>query len=340
MKKRFVLDLLLIILTGLLVLCFQQDEQRNSIGQLNRNGLSENSLLIKGSKKMALSPLIKSLATSKLTDFQIQFVAKNDPNFSYVYAKGNVNQHLPVSSGRVFNSNDYQSEVPFVMLGKNQTKTAYQPQSQMYYDYQETYLAVIGVVGSNRPAAINDHTFISLSPVQADQSLLTSSFRIIYDPTTPSNRDTKQIIKLFQAQKSTRLIDNSTVKRERQGWFQRSGILLTQVILIFTFMVIIVWAQIYLVLVAGRPFKLGGFLRDQLTLKLLGQIAINLVGSTVLGLLGGWKLFHLGQPAILIGLLVAFDVLALLLTYFYMNYSQHYRQLKHAAKILNQEHDH
>lgn len=337
MKRKILLDILLAVLTGLLVLCFQQDEQRNNISQLNRNGLSENSLLINHSKKMAVTPLIKSLAASKLTNFQIQFIAKNNPNFSYVYAKGETNENLPVLSGRTFNSNDYQSEVPFVVLGKNQATNTYKPQSQMYYRYQENYLAVIGTVGTSRSSAINDHTFISLSPEQPDQKLLTSSFRIVYDPTTLNNSQTKQILKLFQGSKATRLIDNSTVKRERQGWFERSGILLTQVILIFTFMVIITWALVYLILVSGRRFNLGGFLRDQLTLKLLGEIALHLLLSTALGLLVGWQAFRVGHLAVVAGLVGIFDLLSLLISYLYMNNSRHYKKLKNAAQILYQE---
>lgn len=337
MKRKIFLDLLLALLTGLLVLCFQQDEQRNSISQLNRNGLSENSLQINQHKKMAVEPLIKSLAASKLTNFQIQFIAKDNPNFSYVYAKGKTNENLPVLSGRTFNTNDYQSEVPFVVLGKNQIENTYQPQSQMYYQYQQQYLAVIGTVGTAQTSAINDHTFISLSPEQPDQNLLTSSFRIVYDPVTLNTAHTKQILKMFQASTATRLIDSSTVKRERQGWFERSGILLTQVILIFTFMVIITWALVYLILVSGRRFQLGGFLRDQLTLKLIGEIALNVLLSTIAGLLVGWQVFQVSHLPIIAGLVGIFDALTIIISYLYMTNSRHYAKLKKAARILYQE---
>ncbi|WP_261805589.1 hypothetical protein [Lapidilactobacillus luobeiensis] len=337
MKRRMFLDILLLILTILLVICFQQDEQRNSQSRLDRNGLSENSLIITGGKKIAIAPVIKELAASDLTDFQLQLVDKDDPNFSYVYAKGTSGESLPTTSGRIFNSNDFQSEVPFVLLGKDRTQEAYRPQSQQYFLSNDRYLAVIGVTGASGNYAINDHIFISLSPQQSDQNLLTNGFRIIYDPTEPNSADTRRIIDFFDAKKATRLVDTSTVKRERQGWFQRSGILLTQSILIFTVMTTVTWILIYLIVLAGRNFALGSFLKNQLRLKLLGQTALHLLVTTGLGAFIGLRFFNVSHGWIIVGLLLMFDLIALLITFLYLTYSRNYPRLKRAVKQLTEE---
>ncbi|MFC6315003.1 hypothetical protein ACFQHW_05390 [Lapidilactobacillus achengensis] len=337
MKRRMILDLLLVVLSGLLVLCFQQDDQRNNQSQLDRNGLSENSLIITGGKKLAVTPLIKTLASSDLDNFQLQLIDNKDDNFSYIYIKGDVTEVMPTVSGRLLNANDFQSEVPFVLLGKNRLKEAYKPQSQEYFLKNDHYLAVIGVIGTSGDYAINNHIFISLSPNQSDQNLMTTDFRVVYDPKEPNSAQTKEIIKLFDAKKATRLVDTSSVQRERQGWFQRSGILLTQAILIFTVMATLAWIMIYYIVLAGRGFDLGGFLKEQLRLKLLGQTAFHLFLPTLLGYFIGVKIWSASHAMVILGLLLSFDVVALLITFLYLTFSRNYPRLQQAVDQLNQE---
>lgn len=333
MKKKLFIDLLLVVLSGLIFVSFRQNEQRNNESRLNRNGLSVNSLIVSGAKNQSVETVIQKLAKHSVTDFQLQLVSRKDANLSYVYAKGKTRYTLPLTSGRTFNENDYRSEVPFVILGSDLSKEAYQPQSQMYYHLRETYLAVIGVTGDKTDSAINHHLFISLSPNQTDLgSLRTADFRIIYDPTTPQKHDTKSILRLFNAHSTKRLVDTSTVKRERQGWFERSGMILTHVILIMVLMIILAWILGYLIIYSTKNFQMRPFFKNQLSISMVGQYATHLVLATGIGWLIGWRVQSIEQPAVISWLLVGFDVFATLVIYLYLSYSKHYEHLRAVIK--------
>lgn len=329
MKKKIFLDVILVVLTFLMFLCFRQNEQRNNESRLNRNGLSVNSLIVNGAKDQPLETAVQQIAKSPLKNYQIQFVSQTDPNFSYIYAKGHINSQLPLISGRLFNENDYESEVPFVVLGTDLTKKTYQPQEQSYYLFNNHYYAVIGVTGVTEKSAINQHVFISLSPNQdLSPTVTTSQFRIIYDPTVQKSSDTKKLQQLLHATGSNRLVDSSSITRERQGWFARSGMIITQVILLLALMIIISWILSYLVIFASKQFNLGSFLQNQLTLKMLGQLATHLILATGIGFLIGWQTQETAAPEIILGILVIFDLVSLIGTYLYLTYSQHYAHLK------------
>lgn len=330
MKKKLFLDLILVLLTFLMFLCFRQNEQRNNESRLNRNGLSVDSLIVNRTKDQPLEDVVQKIAKSSLNNYQIQFVSQSDPNFSYVYAKGNVNSPLPLVSGRLFNQNDYESEVPFVVLGSDLAEKTYKPQAQQYYQHNGNYYAVIGVTGDTDNSAINHHTFISLSPIQQlDTSIRTSQFRIIYDPTVQKNSDTKKLLKILHGKSTKRLVDSSTIKRERQGWFARSGMIITQIILILALMIIMAWILAYLVIFTSKQFNLGSFLQNQLTLKRLGQLAAHLFLATGLGFVIGWQTQSIAAPATILGIVVVFDLVVLLGTYLYLTYSHDYTHLKH-----------
>ncbi|WP_125604510.1 hypothetical protein [Lapidilactobacillus bayanensis] len=329
MKKKIFLDLVLVLLTFLMFLCFRQNEQRNNESRLNRNGLSVDSLIVTGAKKQSLETVVQQISKSSLKHYQIQFVDEHDPNFSYIYAEGDGSSQLPLISGRFFNQNDYESEVPFVVLGTNLTKSTYQPQAQQYYDLSGNYYAVIGVTGVTDNSAINNHTFISLSPKQQlSNQITTSQFRIIYDPVVQKSSDTKKLLQILQATGTKRLVDSSSITRERQGWFARSGMIITQVILILALMIIMTWILAYLVIFASKQFNLGSFLQNQLTLKMLGQLATHLVLATGIGFLIGWQTQEITTPVIILGIIMIFDLIALVGTYLYLTYSQHYTHLK------------
>ncbi|MFD1466214.1 hypothetical protein ACFQ4L_09085 [Lapidilactobacillus mulanensis] len=333
MKKKLFIDLILVILTFLIFVSFRQSEQRNNESRLNRNGMSVESLILTDAKNQTVLSTVQKMAKSSVTNFQLQMISRKDPNLSYVYAKGNSNDSLPMISGRSFSKNDYLSEVPFVILGTDLTKDAYQPQSQMYYHLGERYLAVIGVAGEKTNSAINRHTFLSLSPNQdLANTVRTSNFRIIYDPTTTKPTDTKKILAIFGAKNTTRLVDNSTVKRERQGWFERSGMILTQTILIVALMIIMTWILVYLIIFATKNFQLGGFLKNQLALNMIGRLAGHLVIATGIGFVAGWRLQPIEQPAIILGIIAAFDLVMIIVTSIYLSHSQPYAHLRAAIK--------
>lgn len=321
MKKRAFLDILLILLSGLLVFCFDRSEQRNARSELDRNGLSEESLLLNDVPKQEVLPILKKLSQSSVHDYQLQLISKDNPNFSYLYAQGKQGQKIPTVSGRFFNENDFKSEVPFVVLGQKNAQKGYQPQSQMYYFFKHRYLPVIGIAGIAGQYAINQHTFISLSPQQTQWQLNTGGFRIVYDPITPDDQQTAKVRRLFKAKKTTKLVDSSTIARERQGWFERSGLLLVQVIAIILVMALVSGILVYLTIYSGKDFKLAGFLRGRLFLKYLGELALRMTVSLAVGFLIGWQLTQPISLLPIISLLVGYIVLALAGTALYLHFS-------------------
>ena len=338
MKKRAFLDILLILLSGLLVFCFDRNEQRNARSELNRNGLSEGSLLLKEVPKQQVLPILKKLSKSSVHDYRLQLISKDNPNFSYLYAQGKQGQKIPTVSGRFFSENDFKSEVPFVVLGQKRAQKGYQPQSQMYYFFKQRYLPVIGIAGISGNYAINQHTFISLSPLQTQWQLSTSGFRIVYDPTTPDEQQTAKVRQLFNAKKTTKLVDSSTIARERQGWFERSGILLIQIIAIILIMALVSGILVYLTISSGKDFKLAGFLRGRLFLKYLGELALRITTSLAIGFLIGWQLTRPVAILPVISLLVGYIILALGATALYLHFST--RQSSNKVQSLKRhQHD-
>lgn len=333
MKKKIFFDAILVILTFLMFLCFRQNEQRNNESRLNRNGLSVNSLIVNQAQDQPLQTTIQQIAKSPLKNYQLQFVSHKDPNFSYIYAKGDVNSTLPLISGRFFNQHDYESEVPFIVLGSNLTKQTYQPQAQQYYQLNHNYYAVIGVTGVSENSAINQHTFVSLSPNQTlDSAIRTGQFRIIYDPSTQKASYTKKVLQIFHATGTKRLVDSSSIKRERQGWFDRSGMIITQIILLLALMIIVTWILAYLVIFASKQFNLGSFLQNQLSLKMLGQLAAHLILATGIGFVIGWQTQKINRPDVILTILLLFVLITLISVYLYLTHSHHYTHLK---QVLN-----
>ncbi|MHC9532612.1 ABC transporter permease [Dellaglioa sp. L3N] len=163
-------------------------QEKDLITKLDNHNLSENAYVLK-TKEQDLDKYNKSLANSgKISNFQIHYQVKNKKNLSYFYAKGKYEQP-PMISGTFFSSNDFLSEVPVAVVGRNVEKKLYSPFHQQYYELNGQYIAVIGIMGDKYNSELDNQIFIAMSAADTS-NLKAHDAKIIIDSKKAVTKDT------------------------------------------------------------------------------------------------------------------------------------------------------
>ncbi len=206
-SRKILIDLVMILLSFLTVFCFVQNDKKLYHNQLNHNGLSENAMVYQTNSNQNVQQTLQKLAKEPWHNYQIHF--NINKHVTYLY-QNDFNSVLPVVSGHFFGEAAFNSEVPIVVIGQNLKDKLYIPTKQKYWKYDGNYLSVIGEIGTeNKSLSVNNHVFISASPlgVYNDQPL--SHFQIIADG--PGLRDhSKQLQQILGATKAYHLIPHNS----------------------------------------------------------------------------------------------------------------------------------
>ncbi|KRN29502.1 hypothetical protein IV38_GL000387 [Lactobacillus selangorensis] len=217
-KRKLILDLLLAILAFGCVFLFGHQDQSNYTSQLNRNGLSNSAVVIRTHSHQTLQTTVKKLDAAHLKQYQVQFAPSK--SLSYFYGEGKFT-NIPELSGRFFTDDDFKSQIPVVVVGQNLTKQLYAPTSQSYLYLHHRYLSVVGTVGTQSKSALNDHTFISISPEYVFDNRQLRHVKIYADGANLTGNQ-KQLKQIFKATKITPLVKTPIVGT---SWLSSYGLL-------------------------------------------------------------------------------------------------------------------
>ena len=221
MKKTIWINVLIIFLLFCAGRLVAQNDTRNYQNLMDRGNISNQAMNLVTHSRKSIPGILRKIDQQKITNLQLYFVSKHDPNLSYVYMPKKLKK-LPMTSGRFFVKSDFQSPIPFVVLGQTvAAQTAYKPQSQSYYQLRQNYYSVIGVTGLNNTKNLNQHVFISTSPKQHDHTQL-RNFQIIVDgEILHYPKQLQQLKKAFKARQIYRI--NNHLNPKSQTWWNRWG---------------------------------------------------------------------------------------------------------------------
>lgn len=260
MKKNLIINLTIIfilILAGFLV---SHNDTRNYQRLMDRGDIHDGALIFPSKSKQSIPTVLKKMQQKRLHNFQIYFIQKKNPDLSYVY----MSQHLtkvPMTSGRYFTENDFQSPIPFIILGQDLYKVAYKPQAQVYYQLYGNYYSVIGAAGMNNTKKLNQHIFISASPNQHNHTQI-HHYQVVVDGNIlhhPQNlKKMQHILDSHHSYRSANQINNV-----RQTWWTRWGLTLFGLFALALIILILCWfVQVPMInLLKNTPLK-GDLLAD------------------------------------------------------------------------------
>ncbi|WP_409022580.1 ABC transporter permease [Dellaglioa sp. P0083] len=179
MRRRYIFIVAILLLTFFTTFLFFKMQEKDLITKLDNHNLSKNAYVLK-TKEQNLDKYNITLAKSgKISDFQIHYQVKNKKNISYFYAKGNYDKP-PMVSGTFFSNNDFLSEVPVAVVGRNIEKKLYSPFHQQYYKLNGQYISVIGIMGDKYNSELDNQIFIAMSTADTS-NLKANNTNIILD---------------------------------------------------------------------------------------------------------------------------------------------------------------
>ncbi|TGD24598.1 hypothetical protein EGT49_02280 [Companilactobacillus suantsaicola] len=191
---------LIVLLTGVAISKSDSIKYNNT---MNRLGMSDQALVLKTKSKKNLKTVVTQLSeTKKLSSYQLIFFEKSNSDLGYIYSHKKFTK-LPITSGRYFSEDDFISQIPFAIQGKNSQLQSYKPQGQAYIDLDDRYISVIGNVGFDGADILNSQTLVSLSPNQPKSKYHLNEVTTVLDGNALSNKDTLTKIKKIMKVKST-----------------------------------------------------------------------------------------------------------------------------------------
>ena len=206
-SRKLLIDIVMVFLSFLTIFCFVQNDKKLYHNQLNHNGLSENAMVYQTNSNQNVQQTLQKLAREPWHNYQIHFNLNNQVTYLY---QNDFNSVLPVISGHFFGNAAFESEVPIVVVGQNLKNKLYIPTKQKYWKFNGNYLSVIGEIGTeNKSLSVNNHVFISTSPLAVYNDQPLSHFKIIADGPGLRNH-TKQLQKIFGANMSYHLIPRNS----------------------------------------------------------------------------------------------------------------------------------
>jgi hypothetical protein len=187
--------------------------------QLDHGGLSEDALIFNAKSNLNMQQLVKKLSQRNYDNYQVQFIDPAQEQVSYIYAK-HPKTNISMISGRNFNTSDYNSPLPFAIVGQDWVDNLYKPQVQAYLFDHERYVAVIGQVGTSGESSLNTHRFISVSPLQTTNPTPIKNLEVIADGTLVKQHR-QAFSKLVQAKRASTYVPKQDDQQQAKHWSSR-----------------------------------------------------------------------------------------------------------------------
>ena len=238
MKKNLIINLTIILVLLLAGFLVSHNDSRNYQRLMDRGDIHDGALIFPSKSKQSIPAALQKMQQKRLRNFQIYFIQKKNPDLSYVY----MSQHLtkvPMTNGRYFTENDFQSTIPFIILGQDLYKNAYKPQAQAYYQLHGDYYSVIGAAGMANTKKLNRHIFISASPNQHNQTQI-RHYQIVVDGNILHHpQHLKQMQHILGAHYSYRSANQ--INNVRQTWWTRWGLTFFGLIALALIILVLCW---------------------------------------------------------------------------------------------------
>ncbi|MGR3741762.1 hypothetical protein [Companilactobacillus sp. DQM5] len=234
MKRKITITVLitfLLIVSGVL---FSQHDNIKYKSVLNRNGISEEALILKTASNETIINGINKLSKKKNLSFKLHFISKKNPDISYYYCQ-NEKMKLPITKGRGFSYLDFKAGTSFVVAGKD-VKDIYKPQEQAYINVNNQFLPVVGVVSADKKSNLNKHIFISISPYSINNLEKINDYRIVLDGISSRNKQKtlKSVKNAFSSKKAVNSVNK--INNVKQKLIEKDKFLI--LILIFVTVII------------------------------------------------------------------------------------------------------
>ncbi|MQS76409.1 hypothetical protein [Companilactobacillus halodurans] len=219
---------LIVLLTGVAISKSDSIKYNNT---MNRLGMSDEAVVLHTKSKKNLITAVKDLdKQKKMSSYQLIFFDKGNSDMGYMYSHGKISK-LPITSGRYFSLDDFTSQIPFAVQGKNSEIESYKPQSQSYIKVNNRYISVIGNVGFDGAEILNSQTLVSLSPNQPKSKFHLNQVTTVLDGKALTNKDSLNKIKSILHVKSTHKYvpqsdDFTNVETSNNGELYMVGIVL------------------------------------------------------------------------------------------------------------------
>ncbi len=257
--------------------------------QLDHGGLSQEALVFKAKSSADIQTTLKKLQAKNWDNYQVQFIDPAHKKVSYIYAQHSKNS-LSIINGRNFTASDFDSALPFAIVGQDYADQLYKPQSQAYLVNYDRYIPVIGQVGTSGNSPLNKHRFITVSPKQSVNKMALKNLQVIADGSLVKQH--KQAFSQLVRSKSAKTYVPQT---QNEVYHRRWGSnVMLWLIYGLTFVVLTVITWIFYM--TFRRFLQENHLDLNLSLKMklgfLRQFVTHFVVSALIGyLLGIWQTY-------------------------------------------------
>lgn len=306
--KKLLIDLMMIFLSFLAVFCFVQNDKKLYHNQLNHNGLSETALVYQTNSNQNVQQTLQKLSQQHWDDYQIHF--NLNKNVTYLYQK-DFNSVLPMVSGHFFGNAAFSSEVPIVVVGQNLKDKLYVPTKQKYWKNNGNYLSVIGEIGTeDKNLSVNNHVFISTSPLAVYNDQPLSHFKIIADGPGLRGHE-RQLQQIFGATKVYHLVPRNS-PLVGPTWIGTYGMLILALLGIIALGIVLTLLFLRINLVTASLGNLDHVMRWRRFWALLRQYTFHLVVAVVIGGVLGYVCL----PVINLSRIVIFGVVTIILLMF------------------------
>ncbi|KRM72685.1 hypothetical protein FC34_GL000395 [Lacticaseibacillus brantae DSM 23927] len=191
---------------------WSQHDQTEYAERLDYLGLTENAQVYHSKQSTTAPQALAAINRVGLTNYQVQFQTGHT---TYLYATGDLTT-LPLSSGQWFSDQDFKSQLPVAIAGRNLADSLYSGGSQRYYQLGQQYIPVIGIMSNRKNSPLNDQ--VILTPAAPTfQQLGLKDVKVTIDAQN-LNRHQAALKKIFKV-KPTRL----RYTNNQQTWLQTNG---------------------------------------------------------------------------------------------------------------------
>lgn len=217
LRRNIIVDICILIIAVLSGLVWSNNDQSRYSDLLSHGGMSESAYVYSSKSTQTMSRTVALLDQNKtLQNYQVQFAPNS--HTSYFFAKGSYTS-VPLLSGHMMSSADYASTLPVAVVGKNVDETAYATATQKYLHKDGQYIPIIGVVGTSRQNALNDHIFISASSARTSFNPQLKDVEILVDGADAQH--TGIFSKILGGATPRRIIYSTAQKHD--NWWERNG---------------------------------------------------------------------------------------------------------------------
>lgn len=218
LRRNLIVDVFILIIAVLSGLVWSNHDQSRYADLLSHGGMSESAYVYSSKSTQSMRRTVELLDQNKtLQNYQVQFAPNS--HTSYFFAKGSYTG-VPLLSGHMMGSADYQSTLPVAVVGKNVAARAFSTATQKYLHLNGTYIPITGVVGTSRKNALNNHVFISASSTRHNFNPQLKDVEILVDGADAQH--THILSRIFGNATPRRIIYSNAQKHD--NWWERNGL--------------------------------------------------------------------------------------------------------------------